>query len=134
MLAQASRDSDSILKTSELPVSFLDRQRLQLLEYRIIDLVVVFESMLDTLARLKLQCEKHHWEGGPCLSDCSCAATSENFEELEHDVQLNLKRADTLHKRAQGTTQLASFLTRCNQTFANHGCSLLRCWTLRMRK
>lgn len=104
MLKQVRSETDSILQSPDLPVTFLDRQRLQLIEDKILDLVVVFESFLDTISRLKLQCQKH-CKNDICI-DCTCTVITDDFEYLEHDVRLNLKKADTLYRRAQGTTKL----------------------------
>lgn len=105
---QSKKDSDS--QSLDLPLTFLDRQRLQLLEDKILDSSIIFESIQDTLGRLKRQCGKH------CLKDmcvdCKCATTCDDFEDFEHDVQLNLKKTKTLHKRVKGVTQLVNYLVK----------------------
>jgi hypothetical protein len=38
--------------------------------------------------------------------DCTCSSMIDEFEEHMHEAQVNLKKADVLHKRAQDTAQL----------------------------
>lgn len=106
MLKQVRCDRDSISQFSDLPITFLDRQRLQLLEEKILDLLVIFDSILDTVSRLKLQCRKHCRQD-TCV-DCTCSTIFEDYEDLERAVQLNVKNTQTMYKRAQGITQLVS--------------------------
>lgn len=75
-------------------------------EDKILDLVIIFESLYNTLSKLHLQC-RNHCMGAKCV-DCNCLAVLEDFEDQMHDVQLNLKKADVLYKRAQSTAKLVS--------------------------
>lgn len=81
-----------------------------MIEDKVLDLVIIFESLYNTLSKLQRQCQSH------CLDDlcvdCSCAMTIEELEEQMHEVQVNLKKADILHKRAQGTAQLVRYSAR----------------------
>ena len=132
MLKQVRSEPDLAPHSSELPFTFLDRQRLQLMEDKILDLVVIFDSLLDTILRLKLQCQKHCRDDA-CV-DCRCMAINDNFEQLEYDIQLNLKKIDTLYKRAQGTTQLVRVVTTLLsniQSLIKVGSSRIS-WNLRM--
>jgi hypothetical protein len=88
-------------------LSFLDRQRVKVLEDQILDLVTIFDSLYDTLSRLQQQCRRHC--AGDACPDCTCSNIIEELEEQMHDVQLNLKKVDLLHKRAQGTAQLVCY-------------------------
>jgi hypothetical protein len=93
---------------TDFEVNFVDRQRLKMIEDKVLDLVIIFESLYNTLSKLQRQCQSHCL-GDRCM-DCSCALTSEELEEQMHEVQVNLKKADILHKRAQGTAQLVSYI------------------------
>lgn len=78
-----------------------------MIEDKVLDLVIIFESLYNTLSKLRRQCELHCL-GDRCGDDCSCASTIEELEEQMHEAQVNLKKVDILHKRAQGTAQLVS--------------------------
>jgi hypothetical protein len=75
-----------------------------MIEDKILDLVIIFDSLYNTLSKLHLQC-RNHCMGSDCV-DCSCTAILEEFEDQMHDVQLNLKKADVLYKRVQSTANL----------------------------
>ena len=103
-MTKVQNEAERLSPLTDFAVNFVDRQRLKVLEDKILDLVIIFESLCDTISKLLLQCRKHCM-GNLCV-DCICAATIDEFEDLMHDVQLNLKKADVLYKRAQGTAQL----------------------------
>lgn len=75
-----------------------------MIEDKVLDLIVIFESLYNTLSRLQRQCKTH------CLddlcADCMCPSIIEEFGEQMHEAQVNIKKAEILHKRAQGTAQL----------------------------
>jgi hypothetical protein len=81
-----------------------------MIEDKVLDLVIIFESLYNTLSKLQRQCQRHCM-GNRCV-DCICANTAEEIEEQMHEAQVNLKKADVLHKRAQGTAQLVRDLKR----------------------
>ena len=89
---------------AESAVKFLDRQRLKLLEDKILDLMTIFEGLYNTLSGLQQQCRSHCTQA--LCRDCTCFSIISELEEQMHDVQINLKKVDILHKRAQGTSQL----------------------------
>ena len=84
--------------------SFVDRQRLKIIEDKILDLVIIFESLYSTLSKLKHQCHKHCIPG-VCV-DCTCSSIIDELEDQMCEMQLNLKKADVLYKRVQGIAQL----------------------------
>ncbi|KAE8443567.1 hypothetical protein EG329_001729 [Mollisiaceae sp. DMI_Dod_QoI] len=83
VLAQVQNEGDKLSPLTDFAVNFVDRQRLKMIEDKVLDLVIIFES---------------------------CSSTIEELEEQMHEAQVNLKKADILHKRAQGTAQLLSDL------------------------
>jgi hypothetical protein len=89
---------------TDFAVNFVDRQRLKMIEDKVLDLVIIFESLYNTLSKLQRQC-RNHCLGNDCV-DCICPSIVEELEEQMHEAQVNLKKADILHKRAQGTAQL----------------------------
>jgi hypothetical protein len=104
MLAEVRSGTEKISPLTDFTISFVDRQKLKLIEDKILNLVIIFESLYGTLSKLKHQCKSHCLEKH-CM-DCTCSSTIDEFEEQMHEVQVNLKKADVLHKRAQGTAQL----------------------------
>lgn len=88
---------------TDFAVSFVDRQRLKITEDKILDMVIIFESLCSTLSQLQRQCQAR------CLCnlcDCKCSMVIDEFEEQKHEVQLNIKKTAILHKKAQATGQL----------------------------
>jgi hypothetical protein len=79
-----------------------------MIEDKVLDLVIIFESLYNTLSKLQRQC-RSHCLGIHCVN-CICSSTIEELEEQMHEAQVNLKKADVLHKRAQGTAQLVRFV------------------------
>jgi hypothetical protein len=109
-LAQVQSETEKLSPLTDFEVNFVDRQRLKMIEDKVLDLVIVFESLHNTLSKLIRQCQSHCL--GKACADCSCIITIEELEEQVHEVQVNLKKADVLHKRAQGTAQLVCPLPR----------------------
>jgi hypothetical protein len=77
-----------------------------MIEDKILDLVLVFESLQHTLSKIQRQCQFH------CVpercSSCTCSRIIDEFEEQIDEVQVNLKKAEVLHRRSQGTAHLVS--------------------------
>jgi hypothetical protein len=105
-LAEVQCETDPHSSSSEFGIDFLDRQRIKMLEDKTLDLVVIFDSLLDTLSQLQRQCRRHCL--GRLCENCKCAITVEGFKEQIHDTQVNLRRVKVLHKRTQSTAQLLS--------------------------
>ena len=102
-------------------------------EDKILDLVIIFESLHNTLSKLHMQC-RNHCMGSDC-KDCNCAMVLEEFEDQMHEVQLNLKKAEILYKRAQGTAKLVCrvCLTWVYETgLADKSHSFQTYWNMRM--
>lgn len=99
-----------------------------MIEDKVLDLVIIFESLHSTLAKLRKQCEAH------CLGDacyeCNCASIIDELEEQMHEAEVNLKKADVLHKRAQGTAQLVK-LYSLQRVTSTHVLSYRTCSTMR---
>lgn len=77
-----------------------------MIEDKVLDLTIIFESLHHTFSKLKQHCQ-NHCLGESCI-DCTCLNTMEELEEQMHEANANLKKTDVLHKRAQGTTELVS--------------------------
>ncbi|KAF4635972.1 hypothetical protein G7Y89_g2100 [Cudoniella acicularis] len=107
-LAMVQSETEKLSPLTDFAVNFVDRQRLKMIEDKVLDLVIVFESLHNTLSKLRKQCELHCL--GSACENCTCYITMEELEEQMHEAQVNLKKADVLHKRAQGTAQLLSDL------------------------
>jgi len=107
-LTQVQNESEKLSPLTDFALNFVDRQRMQMIIDKVLDLVIIFESLYNTLSKLRRQCELH------CLKeecdDCVCSSTIEELEEQMHEAQVNLKKVDVLHRRAQGTAQLLSDL------------------------
>jgi hypothetical protein len=110
ILAQVQREDEKLSPLTDFAVNFVDRQRLKMIEDKVLDLVIIFESLHHTLSKLQRQCEKHCL-GSEC-KDCVCRSTIEELEEQMHEAQVNLKKAEVLHKRAKGTAQLVVLIFR----------------------
>jgi hypothetical protein len=93
----------------DLVVNFVDRQRLKMLEDKILDLVIIFESLSNTLVQLQRQCLRHCL--GPLCENCTCSITIDELEEQMNETRVNLKIVDILQKRAEGAAKLV-----CSET------------------
>ncbi|KAH9208411.1 hypothetical protein DL95DRAFT_449866 [Leptodontidium sp. 2 PMI_412] len=91
---------------TDFMVPFLDRQRLKTTEDKILDLKIIFDCLSHTVSHLSRQCQSNCL-GMQCI-DCRCPEMIEELEEQLHDIEINIKRTEVLHKRAQATAQLIS--------------------------
>lgn len=105
-LAEVEDPDQKLSRLTDFDLNFIDRQRMQMIIDKVLDLVIIFESLYNTLSKLQSQC-RLHCLGDRCR-DCSCSNTIEELGEQMHEAQVNLKKVDILHKRAQGTAQLVS--------------------------
>lgn len=103
-LTQVKSETEHLSPLRDFPVNFIDRQRLKKIEDKILDLTVLFESLYHTLSELQRQCRSH------CVievcQNCNCPMIIDEFGEQMHEAQVNLKKVEVLHKRAQGTAHL----------------------------
>lgn len=109
-LASVEDPDQKLSRLTDFDLNFIDRQRMQMIIDKVLDLVIIFESLYNTLSKLQRQC-KLHCLGDRC-KDCSCSSTIEELEEQMHEAQVNLKKVDILHKRAHGTAQLVSLILK----------------------
>jgi hypothetical protein len=82
----------------------MDRQRLKKTEDKVLDLMIIFESLYNTISKLQQQC-KLHCIPNQCRN-CKCSNIIEEFEEQMADVQVNLRKVKVLYKRVRGTAHL----------------------------
>lgn len=104
ILSKVQSENERQSPLADSAVKFLDRQRLKVLEDKILDLVTIFESLYNTLSVLQQQSRKQCRQ--TLCVDCRCPAIIEALDEQMGDVEMNLKRAEVLHRRAQGTSRL----------------------------
>lgn len=109
MLAEVQCETESNPWRLDSAIDFLDRQRMRMIEDKILDLVVIFESLQDTLSQLQRQCCRQCL--GPRLCEnCNCTTTIEELKDQMRVTQIYLKRVEVVYKRAQSTTQLVCHL------------------------
>jgi hypothetical protein len=106
ILAQVQKEDVKLSPLLDFAINFVDRQRLKMMEDKVLDLMIIFESLYNTLSMLQKQCRKHCL-GSDC-KDCTCESTIDELEEQKHEAQVNLSKARILHKRAQATAHLVS--------------------------
>lgn len=107
-LAHVRSETVRLSPLEDFTVNFIDRQRLKHTEDKVLDLVIVFESLYSTLSQLLRQCRLHCVEAR--CQNCVCSNTSNEIEEQMLEVQMNLKKVDVLRRRAKGTAHLLSDL------------------------
>ncbi|KAK0111784.1 hypothetical protein ONS96_001053 [Cadophora gregata f. sp. sojae] len=118
-LTQVQNETENLSPLANFPINFVDRQRLKVMEDKILDLKIVFESLYNTVTKLQRQCQIHCL--GSSCPQCICNNIIEEFEEQKHEIKVNMKKADILHQRSQGTAQLLSdLLDYENAQIANH--------------
>jgi hypothetical protein len=96
--------TEKLSPLTDFNLNFIDRQRLKLMEDKILDLLIIFESLNHTVSQLQIQCQAHCMMGK--CPDCTCSMTIWELEEQKLEGELNIKKAEVLYKRAQGTAQL----------------------------
>lgn len=105
MLAEVPCETTSTPWRPDSGIDFLDCQRMRMIEDKILDLVVIFELLQDTLSQLQRQCRRQCL--GPRLCEnCNCTTTIEELKDQMRVTQINLKRVEVVYKKAQSTTQL----------------------------
>ena len=82
-----------------------------MIEDKILDLVIIFESLSNTIDQLQRRCRSHCL--GPLCEDCTCLLTVDELEEQIHEIQVNLGKANILHKRVEGTAKLVCSALIC---------------------
>ncbi|TVY57550.1 hypothetical protein LCER1_G002864 [Lachnellula cervina] len=94
--------------STDISIKFIDRQRLKQTEDKILDLKIIFESLYNTLSKLQKQCQIHCVESrcNEWDNECTCSRTVEELEEQMNEAQVNLKKVEVLHKKAQGTAHM----------------------------
>jgi hypothetical protein len=115
-LTKIRNETERVSPLVDFAVNFVDRQRLKVIEDKILDLVIIFESLYNTLSKLKQQCCKHCIPG-LCM-DCTCLSVIEELEDQMYETQINIKKADVMYKRANGITQLVRIILHAVKTRA----------------
>ncbi|PLB50949.1 hypothetical protein P170DRAFT_354283 [Aspergillus steynii IBT 23096] len=87
-----------------------DRQRLKQLEDYITDLIVILQTMNDTVSRIGKSCQRYCEVG--CQDTCSCRYMVEEFEACAAEIQIYLQRAEVLKARVRSTEQLVVLIRR----------------------
>ncbi|OCK74722.1 hypothetical protein K432DRAFT_363217 [Lepidopterella palustris CBS 459.81] len=97
---------------TDIKISFIDRQTLKQLEDSIIDLGVILPTMLNTVTGIcdqyRKNCRQSCRETGG--DECFCAAIIEELDQHVREVELYVKRAQSLKDKVKSTTQLLSDL------------------------
>jgi hypothetical protein len=106
ILAQVLKEDAKLSPLLDFNINFVDRQRLKMMEDKVLDLMIIFESLYNTLSMLQKQCQKNCLDSD--CKDCTCQSTIDELEEQKHEAQVNLSKARILQKRAQGTAHLVS--------------------------
>jgi hypothetical protein len=103
----ATIDNESHDPLIDFRISFEDRQSLKVIEDSVLDLLVIFDSMADTLRELCYQ-----WTGVD--TEASSPSGHRNLHASLRDnvaeINLNHNKAKTLLKRLEGTTGLVSWI------------------------
>lgn len=104
ILSQVQDEHEKLSPLTDFNVNFIDCQRLKQIEDKILNLTIIFESLYNTLSKLQRQC-KRRCLGNQCI-DCVCSNTADELEDQMHEAQVNIRKAEILHKRAQGTVSV----------------------------
>lgn len=107
--AKVGAEKDHLSPLLDFKINFMDRQTIKILEDSVIDLQVIFPTLLDNINGIRSQCQKwcqeHH-----SVDKCDCAQMIAEFNEHVREAEGNVKRADALREKAKSTTQLVSFV------------------------
>jgi len=97
------RRSGSFIEGS---VNFDDRQTLKITEDRLSDMVIIFESILDTILVLLGKWAQVKRPDDDCTNPDITAA---RLEEFSREVRLYKEKVKVLHERVKGSSVLVSF-------------------------
>jgi hypothetical protein len=103
----ATLDNESHDPLIDFRISFEDRQSLKVIEDCVLDLLVIFDSMADTLRELCYQWTGFNTEESPQNANRNLHAS---LRDNVAEINLNRNKAKTLLKRLEGTTGLVSWL------------------------
>ncbi|EAW19030.1 uncharacterized protein NFIA_089880 [Aspergillus fischeri NRRL 181] len=92
-------------------VSAEDRQRLKQLEDYITDMLVILQTMVDSISRIGKACRRHCQTSCNGTGSCICSHKIEGFEGYAAEAQTSLNRAKVLRERVQSTEQLCLHLS-----------------------
>jgi hypothetical protein len=104
MLTGLPRDDVEVSPVVNFTPDFVDRQKMKMIENKILDVLVILESLRNTFSMLKHRCE-NQCLGTEC-KDCTCRRISEELEERILETQIDLRIAKVLLRRAEGMAQL----------------------------
>ncbi|KAH8817013.1 hypothetical protein F5884DRAFT_241855 [Xylogone sp. PMI_703] len=107
-LAQVQDEGVKLSPLRDFAINFVDRQRLKMIEDKVLDLTIIFESLHNTLTELRRQCQMHC--RGDICPHCNCPVVIGKLEEQIRETEVNLKRVEVLYRRCQSTAQLLSDL------------------------
>jgi len=86
--------------------SIEDRLSLSQLEESTTDLILILQTMVNNLARIRDQLNKNCAVYCGNRSACSCQCMVEEYKEYIYQVEVNLNRAEVLRTRFQSTAKL----------------------------
>ncbi|KAF7173147.1 hypothetical protein CNMCM5623_005370 [Aspergillus felis] len=92
-------------------ISAEDRQRLKQLDDYITDMLVILQTMVDSISRIGKACRRHCRTSCNGTGSCLCSHKIEEFEEYAAEAQTSLNRAKVLRERVQSTEQLCLHLS-----------------------
>jgi hypothetical protein len=86
--------------------SIEDRLSLSQLEESTTDLILILQTMVNNLARIRDQLNKNCAVYCGNRSACSCQCMVEEYKEYIYQAEVNLNRAEVLRTRFQSTAKL----------------------------
>ena len=81
----------------DFDINFEDRQRLKQLDDKVMDILVIFDSTLDTISNLLGKCE---------VLDPTSSTFTQTLSEQQREIELNKEKATALYKKVMATSQL----------------------------
>ena len=109
VLAKVGAERENLSPLMDFNINFVDRQRLKLLEDLVIDLQVIFESMMSYIKGIRNSCERYCKKLCSAKdSECDCIQVMDQLDLHIAEVELHIARAKILRDRAGATAQLVS--------------------------
>jgi hypothetical protein len=90
-------------------INFMDRQKLKLLEDSVIELEVIFDTMITDIKGVRMNCEQCCQK--ICIAKdgkCDCIEILHELDLHITEVELHIKRAKVLRGQAEATAKLVS--------------------------
>ncbi|PSN67760.1 hypothetical protein BS50DRAFT_633450 [Corynespora cassiicola Philippines] len=106
-ITATSADKDDSRSIIDFQITFKDRQKLRILEDKVLDLMIVWNSTIDTITSLSDSWKKMKNSSADSIS---CDPISDGLHDCQQEVRLYQQKTESLLMKVQGTSSLLDSL------------------------